>query len=229
MTVFEPRDCEFVLQQLHVSPGMEQRRREFAEAAVRAFAIVTRFASRLGWDHLVDRPLYTRFEVVPDQAELVSRVQQHAGEPEPVPLPTGGLAAALVDGYLIVVTPEEYMRVRPEYASQPDAWARLLAHELIHVLHERAVGSDDEAMGPKWFFEGLAVLGSEQDLGQRPRFSSAAEALATVKDDSRGSYARYENAVGYFAERVPLKELVSRARNGDFEDWLATLDWNLKG
>jgi hypothetical protein len=143
-------------------------------------------------------------------------------------VPTDGLAAALVNGHLIVVTPEEYMKVRPEYASRPDAWARLLAHEMIHIVHERAVGSDCDAMGPKWFFEGLAVLGSDQDLGQRSRFTSAAEALTTVKDDSRGSYARYNEAVGYFAERIPLKELVSRARNDDFEAWLGTLDGDLK-
>lgn len=120
--------------------------------------------------------------------------------------------------------PEEYSRLRPEYATEPDAWTRLVAHEIVHRLHVAILDGNEEAMGPPWFYEGFAVVGAGQPLGEDIVLTSAAEALSTVKNtQSRGSYRYYAAAVRYFAGRVPLRDLVQHAGRADFESWLLEL------
>jgi len=212
------------LRRLKITPELRHRAKEFAQSAVTAQRIVDRFAAEHRWEQHARRPFYSHLEVVATQAELFRRVLRLAGQPESTPLPSSGLAAALIDGRLIAVAPEEYARLRPQYASTRDSWARLLAHEMVHVLHERLVANDYDAMGPKWFFEGLAAFGANQDLGKAASFHSVADALNATKDNSAGSYGRYKAVVAFLLRKISLAELIGRAGEQDFENWIRSLD-----
>jgi hypothetical protein len=135
-------------------------------------------------------------------------------------LPTDGLAAGLVSRVLLTVTPEEYARARPKYASRNDAWPRLLAHELAHGLHARLVHGNEGAMGPKWFFEGFAIVASGQRLCSGVRPSALDEALLSAHAQGSGSYGVYDCVLRFLLKRLPLEEMVRNAGNANFEDWL---------
>ncbi|MCA9648192.1 MAG: hypothetical protein KC492_46180, partial [Myxococcales bacterium] len=136
-----------------------------------------------------------------------------------------GLSATLEEGHLLAVSPTEYQRLHPEYEHGDSAWPELLAHELVHGLHVAVLHGNADAMGPTWFFEGLAVVGSGQPFGQGRSFDSNRAALAALKEPSdprAGSYATYAAVVRYFMTKVPLPELIERAKDANFEQWLTT-------
>jgi predicted esterase len=217
----EVRSAEGVFGFVGVSEGLEGRRGEFARAVAQASALVDEFAREHGWQAQAQRPLLRSVEIYERQQDLWARILALHGLPEQ-PLPTPQLQAALEEGVLLAVTPEASAALAPAYARQPDAWPRLLAHEMIHRLHVEILEGDEEAMGPPWFFEGFAVLGAGQELDTGLYVQSAAEALALAHDTTSPEvYARYEAAVRYFARHIPLPELVAAAGRPDFEGWLA--------
>jgi hypothetical protein len=154
-------------------------------------------------------------EIFVRQADLWARIRELYALPGATPLPTPGLAAALEWGILLAVTPEEYMRVAPEYGSSPEAYQRLLAHEVAHRLHVSILGGDEDAMGPLWFYEGFAVVASG-DLTDPPRGNHTWEALIAPGPQA---YRRYGALLRRLMERIPLSDLVDRARAHDFEQW----------
>ncbi len=75
-------------------------------------------------------------------------------------------------------------------------------------------------MGPRWFFEGFAIVVAGQRLPFSGNFESASEAVdAATAASGRGSYATYGAVVRYLMTKVPLNELVQRAREPGFERW----------
>lgn len=97
---------------------------------------------------------------------------------------------------------------------------RALAHEIIHRLHIRILKGDEEAMGPQWFYEGFAVLGSGQPLWHDHKVDTIEQALMLRQYSGRGAYARYAAALHFLAARIPLQRIVAKAGAADFEDWL---------
>ena len=188
-----------------------------AEAIVKTFAITN------GWHAAIATPLFRNVEIYSTQEQLWRRMLEINHLPATTKLPSDGLAAANEKDLLLAVLPTEYARVRPEYARAPDAWTRLLAHELVHLLHVRIVEGDENAMGPTWFFEALAVIGSGQAIAQDLHFASVNEALAATQAGGRGSYARYGAVLRFFLTRASLNDLVKHAGRTDFETWLRKL------
>ncbi len=207
---------------LQLPPTHENRRSSIDEAVLAAVEIKTAFARAHGWVDEGDRSLFDRVEIFATQNELWQRVLELHDLPRDQPLPTKGLAAGLEHRHLLAVTPELYAEIAPEYAeADPDAWARLLAHELVHRLHVEILGGDEDAMGPMWFFEGFAVLGASQSLDRGLEYASFEEALAEAKDSASPlAYRRFVAAVRFFAARIQLSELVLHAGAPDFEAWL---------
>ena len=207
---------------LLLPPTHEDRRSSIVEAVAAAVEIKTTFARENGWVDEGDRSLFDRVEIFASQNELWQRVLELHDLPRDQPLPTKGLAAALEQRHLLAVTPELYVEIVPEYAqADPDAWARLLAHELVHRLHVEVLGGDEDAMGPMWFFEGFAVLGAGQSLDRGLGYASFEEALREAKDSASPlAYRRFVAAARFFAARIPLSELVLHAGGPDFEAWL---------
>jgi hypothetical protein len=199
--------------------GHEHRRVETVEAVLLALQIVREFAAVHGWSRHVRQPFFNAVEIYADQSALWRRILELNGV-EDAPMPTDALTAALEGEKLLAVFREEAERARPEYFRTPEDWARALAHEIVHRLHARILNGNEDAMGPEWFFEGFAVYGSGQPLGDAYEIASADEGLMLAAQRGRGAYARYAAAVRFFAERVPLPELVANAGTKDFDAWL---------
>jgi hypothetical protein len=208
---------DWVADRLTLPAGEEHRRRWYAEQVVAAHETIAAFAVEHGWASRV-RPFFQRVEVFADQAGLWARLRAVFGLPDDASMPTPGLAGALEQGVLLVVTPEVYARVEPRYGAAPGAYARLLAHEIAHRLHIAVLEGDEDRMGPAWFFEGLAVVASGDLVGLE--VATANDLWRHVRADGAGAYAHYAAALRFLAGRIPLPLLVARAGDADFEDWV---------
>lgn len=204
-------------------PELEGRRMEFARAVVEAQLISDAFAREHHWQAFAEAPAFESVEIYASQDELWKRVIGLTGLPPDAAIPSDGFAAGIVADVLVAVTPQEYRKLRPEYAARKGAWVLLLAHEIIHQLHQRIVGGDEKAMGPRWFYEGFATRGAGQHLGGE-EIRTMIEARTAMRAEGRGSYARFEQALRFFERRIPLRELVRRSGQQDFETWLSTLE-----
>jgi hypothetical protein len=218
----DPKSVDSVLRHMRAPPGEDLH--ELARAVVRARDYVHAFAVEHGWEAHAAVRTFDAVEIFRDHAEIFPRILAINDLPPETPSPTATIAAALEGRILLAVVPSEYQRQQPVYAAQQDAWARLLAHEMVHRLHPIILGGNEEAMGQPWFFEGFACLGAGQDFDADLTFASSAEALAAARDvRSPLAYRRFLAAVRYFAGQVPLAMLVARAGSDDFEAWLSTL------
>lgn len=212
-----PSNIKSVAQHLVCSNKLRPRRMEFASNVVEAYAIVRRFANLNGWEEYMRKLLFTSIKVFESQEELWSKIRNMTKSPEKHP-PTDGLSAALIYGCLMSVSPEEYERLRPEYALIDRAWTRLMAHEMVHQLHIRIIGTEDK-MGPQWFYEGLAMHAAGQRFGGHV-IAAIDDVIEAMHAESRGSYVKYVAAFEFFIERVNLNQMLQRAANHDFETWL---------
>lgn len=162
------------------------------------------------------------------QGEFIESLMSRAGTTTREELGTaansGGAAAAIDDATLLIITPDEYQRVRPEYTQQEDAFVRLIAHELAHSFHLQLVGGDPDKMGPEWFYEGLAAVIAGQLLGPSLEYSSAEEALENAAHPGRLRYASFSATVRYFAGQHSIPLLIENAAKPGFEGWLLACD-----
>lgn len=204
---------------LIVPQEYENRRLELRDAIVSAFNIVGDFAEQYHWSLHMRKPFFCRIEIYATQEALWRRILE-VNELSDIPVPTDALTAALEKEILLAVVPEEAKRARPEYFQDQEDWIRALAHEIVHRLHVRILKGNEDAMGPEWFFEGFAVVGSGQALGKDVEVEDVEQALKLANSRGRGAYGRYAAAVRFFAERIGLPELVAQAGQPGFEDWL---------
>ncbi len=213
-----------VLEHMTVSRSLNDKRNEYARDIVQARAIVQAFARHYGWQDFLRTRTIDSVEIFDSQQGIWRRLLDLDHLPATQPMPTAGLTATVEKRILVASSPEEYRRVAPAYAAaDPDSWARVLAHEMIHELHRLILHGHDDAMGPEWFYEGLAVFGAGQSIDRGLVYRGAKEALDGVRDTkSPGVYRRFVAAVRYFAARIPLPEMVERAGKPGFEAWLST-------
>lgn len=205
--------------ELRLPAQLEGQRHHYETLVRAAVATVGRFARAHGWGDAATRALPRAVEVHLDQPSLWRRLRDAFGLPDDAPLPTSALAGAVAGDDLIVVTPEAYACIAPAYAGTPGAYVRLLAHEFAHRLHVAVLDGDEDAMGPRWFYEGFAVVASGDlvDVAE-PALS---ELWAWLHDEGPGAYARYGAALRRVQRAVPLPELVVEAGRPDFEAWIA--------
>lgn len=197
---------------------LEHERRRYEAYVDDATALLERFAREHAWEAHVATAVPSVVEVYRDQQSLWRRLRAAFALPPRTPLPTPTLAGAVVGDALAVLTPDAYARVAPHYGAAAGAYVRLIAHELAHRLHVAILAGDEDAMGPRWFYEGFAVLASG-DLQGLPE-PDLATLWASLHDDGPGAYARYGAALRRLARTVPLPELVAAAGRDDFEGWL---------
>lgn len=197
------------------------RRGEFEAALDEAKRILIVFADENGLSP--PRGIETaRLTVHPSQDLLWREANKTPKGRDPPALPRKTLVA-LGGGYSVTaVTPEEFARVVPEYAAlRPDAWIRLIAHELVHGWHPEL--SRPRQLGPAWFVEGLAVIVADQGFGEDLQFSSAEAALEPMDGSDRHAYATYAARLRFFMQHAPVAQLIDRAGLPEFEAWLRTL------
>ncbi|HBW22059.1 MAG: hypothetical protein A2X28_09565 [Elusimicrobia bacterium GWA2_56_46] len=217
-------DTEAILSRLQTPVSETNKRVEYAHAVVEADNIVADYLTQHNWQAQAKASVYDSIEIFATQQELWNRIKEVNGITTDIPMPTAGLVAGLEARVLLAVTPEEYQRISPTYASaQKDFWMRLLAHEIAHRRHAVILGGNEDAMGPTWFFEGFAVLVSGQNIDSDLYYTSTDEALTQVAEKKPGAYSRYVAAVRFFLTKTTLPELVAHAGMTDFETWLKTL------
>ncbi|MDX2462925.1 MAG: hypothetical protein QNK31_00305 [Porticoccus sp.] len=187
------------------------------EKIERAVTIVRNFAAEHGWEEYCTSFDQTPVQIAQDQASLCTHLRD-IGELDDDPPP--GLIAVVLTEMVIVVDEDDVNNIRPEYLEIDDGWVRLIAHEFAHLLHEAIVSGDEEKLGPRWFFEGFACMAAGQTLGRVFDTESPEQVLEAVKLECRGQYAAFEAAVRYFCQRYDLADLVERAGNESFEQWL---------
>lgn len=222
---FDPASAKQVAARMTLAPQLEASREIWAAQVAEAWQVVQGFAQTHGWAQEAAEPTFDHVEIHATQAALWARVLALNNlDATRSPAQPAGLVAALEGRVLLAVTPETNRAVHPRYVGQEDAWMRLLAHEMVHRLHVAILAGDEEAMGPQWFFEGFAVVGSGQVLGPPLAYHSVAQALEEVKSNEPLAYRRFAAAVRYCSTLTPMAALVRHAGQADFETWLAALE-----
>jgi hypothetical protein len=133
-------------------------------------------------------------------------------------------SGTVVGRTLYLVSREQYRqhwdRLYSAWPWTDEEYHRLMVHELAHRAHEtfaiRLFGSAD-AMGPTWFFEGLAIMCAGQFQGSEPLMTRAeVGALLSDEASTRASYPLYGRIVRSLAQQSALKDLILRATDPGF-------------
>jgi len=184
---------------------------EIRLTVARAQGRVDRFAGDYGWEPLLRPLLYDSCEIYASSQAMGTRIRQLHNLPDTFQFPTGTLTGALEKHVLLFVAPSEYERMVPALARELNAYDKLMAHEIAHRLHVAILKGDEEAMGPRWFYEGFAVVAAGQH-------EDAVLADPTEAMLSR-SYAKFGALLRALMQHAPLPELVRKAGQPDFEEW----------
>ncbi len=203
---------------LTLPASLEHRREEFTVYVNSARRNIKNFAALHGWKDLTEEE-FMDIVMIFDDKEGFNRALLKLAEADPETKLPATYCAALEKRTLIAVTPEYYARVYPEGA-EDRSYEKLLTHEIAHRLHIRILEGDEEAMGPVWFYEGFAIFAADQ-FSEPHAALPGDEMIRIMNDPERGSYVKYNQIFRYFARKISLKELVSKAGATDFNEILA--------
>jgi hypothetical protein len=205
-------DIRFVL-----SASLESRREEFRQNYIHAQIRLRNFARQYGWEKLTETPFVTQIEIYDTKDGFDKRMRSFSPDETNAKIPKT-FSACIEKGIFAAVSPEIYVE---NYADgrEPDAYEKLMTHELAHRLHVRICKDDEDKMGPVWFYEGFAIYVADQLNLNRPKLSTA-EIWSILDASERGSYAKYNVVFRYFLKDAPLPEYVQRAGEPGFREWL---------
>lgn len=215
------------LVRLELPASLEPERQAYTSALEAARSHVVAWFDAQGL-RLDDRELIDAAVVFADVADARRRLAKHFSVTEDQ-IPDG--FSGTVDGKTLFLVPRAayertWARLYPEHPWSSGAYQQLMAHELAHRAHAleavKRAGSE-EGMGPRWFFEGLAITCAGQ-FAERPLPSLARapfEALVTSDATQVLSYPLYGQMFTSVAERRPVRWLVEHAGRGDFAARLA--------
>ena len=208
-----------------IPASLEAERASYQAEVTRALSEVSRFYEAVGFEmyprNMIDSVVL--FEKSSDARDYFTRT---LGAP-PDALPD--TFAGTVDGRtLYLVSRDAYRdiwkRLYPDWPWTDGTYRGLIVHELAHRAHEAVaisnLGSAD-AMGPPWFFEGLAMYCAGQFEEKRPPMTRD-EILKLVKAPSGppDSYPLYAGLVRSLAAEFQLKDLILRASEPGFPESL---------
>ncbi|HBS89048.1 MAG: hypothetical protein A2W91_06705 [Bacteroidetes bacterium GWF2_38_335] len=199
---------------------LENRRDELQTYVNNAKINISNFSKKYGWQDLMKEDFMDSVIIFDNKNDFNIALLKLAGADTTMSLPDT-YCAALEKRTLLSVSPEFYSKVFPE-GIEEKSFEKLLTHEIAHRLHVRILKGDEEAMGPIWFYEGFAMFVANQ-FSESDIILSQEEIIKIMKDPDRGSYVKYNYIFRYFAEKIPLKELISKAKNEDFNDELILL------
>jgi hypothetical protein len=206
---------------LELPPSEEGKRDEYVRLVTTALREVSAFFRAAGFVVRSGEMVHT-VRVFQDLASarghLVSALDVR---PEEIPDTFSG---TVVGPVLYLVAPPAYRRIwlqlYPEWPWTEETYHGLIVHEGTHRAHELIAltnfGSPD-AMGPPWFFEGLAVWCSRQFDGPEPLMTRA-EIEELLEEDGQPtvSYPLYGRLVRSLAALFPLRLLLERASKPGF-------------
>ncbi len=197
--------------------SLEARRPELSDKIDLARENLRVFAKNNGWEDLVKEEFMDSVMIFDDKALFNKILLALAGLDSTLALPDT-YCAALEKRVLIVMSPEYYARVYPE-GIEEQSYPKLLTHEMAHRLHIRILNGDEEAMGPIWFYEGFAIYAANQ-FSHSTLELTREEMMMMMQDPERGSYVQYNSIFRYFAKRLPVQELIEKARDETFNNAL---------
>jgi len=196
-------------------------RAEYHASLLQALAEVAGIFHSAGFDVTPHRLIDSAVVVIDAVAAREYLVASFGAQPEQVP---DTFAGTVIGQMLLIVAPESYrltwQRLYPDWTWTAETYHGLLVHELCHRAHEAVAVSESgsaDAMGPSWFFEGLAVVCARQFEISDPTLTLA-EVVSLMGEDSvpRVSYPLYGRIVRSLAARFSLKELILRALESGF-------------
>ncbi|MCD4782370.1 MAG: hypothetical protein K8T10_00925 [Candidatus Eremiobacteraeota bacterium] len=211
--------------------SLESKKEEFEQIILNAQRRVRRFAGKYGWKDLTDESFFDEVRIFDDkekfdrfllelQGMTIEEVLQSASMDSGTKIPktfSGGLEKRI----LFAVSPDLFAMNFPE-GIEEDSYEKLFAHEIAHRLHVRILDGDEDAMGAVWFFEGFAMYAVDQFSGKIPDLSKE-EIREILESKKRGSYLKYNAVFRHFAKKSSLPELVKKACDEDFIEWLLAL------
>jgi len=203
--------------QLILSGSMEKRKSEFQTYLDGAVRNIRSFAEKNSWQDLTKESFFDSVMIFDNKREFNNALLILAEADTSIELPDT-YCAALEKRTLVAVSPEFYAQVYPE-GIEEDSYEKLLTHEIAHRLHIRILNGNEEAMGPVWFYEGFALYAADQFKKSRVILGKN-EMIELMKDPERGSYEKYHYIFRYFVNRIALAELIVKAKDDNFNDWL---------
>ncbi len=205
---------------LHLEAALETQRAVLENHVLAAQKRLRTFAQAHEWAEHVEAPFAQSTRIYANKTTFDHDLLDLCGLDPALELPST-YCAALEQGVLMSVSPDLYRAVYPE-GDEPDAFEKLLTHEMAHRLHIRILHGDEEAMGPVWFYEGFALFAAEQLTHVAPTLTET-EIWEVVEMEERIDYRRYVTVFRYFLEKVPLPQLVEMAGKAEFADWLRSV------
>ena len=196
---------------------LQSRSNEFSAYLDKAIERVQKFAYENGWERHTAKSFMDKVMIFDSKPDFDKMLLELCEMPYDTELPET-YCGALEERVLAVVTPEIYSTVYPQGVEE-DFYTKILAHEMAHRLHIRILDGDEEAMGPVWFFEGFALYAADQFCRSKISLTKE-EIIEILRTEERGSYEKYAYIFRYILNDLTLQELVSKAGNKDFTDFI---------
>jgi hypothetical protein len=202
---------------LILSLSLEQRRAEFQSYLDEALKNIRNFAAKHNWQDLTKESFFDSVMIFDDKQKFNITLLKVAEADTTMELPDS-YCAALENRILMAVTPEFYEKVYPQ-GIEENSYAKLFTHEIAHRLHVRILHGNEDAMGPVWFYEGFALFAADQFVHSQVKLDKK-EMVELMTNPERGSYEKYNFIFRYFANQLSLHDLIGRAKDKDFNEWL---------
>lgn len=202
---------------MRLSESLEPQRPVLQETLLAAQRRLRSFAQKHHWQAYTQEPFAKRCQLYSDKASYDHDLLEMCGLDTNLQLPST-YCAALEQDVLMSVSPQLYRMLYPQ-GDEENAFEKLLTHEMAHRLHVRILKGDENAMGAVWFYEGFALHAAGQFEHNAPPLSMA-EIWDIVNDPERGSYKKYASVFQYFLRKVSLRQLVEKAAEEGFVNWL---------
>lgn len=200
--------------------SLEERRIEFINYIEAARKNINAFAEMHEWQELTKEEFIDSVMLFDNKNTFNITLLKLAEADTLMELPQT-YCAALEKRTLVAVSPEYYANVYPA-GVENRYYEKLLTHEIAHRLHVRILNGNEEEMGPIWFYEGFAMFVADQFSNSVINLSKE-KMIDIMKDPKRGSYENYSFIFRYFVKKVPIKELIKKAKDENFNDWLIAM------
>jgi len=200
-----------------LSDSLTSRKPEFNTYLGNAITKINLFAQRYGWNKLVEESFMDSYMVFDNRKDYDKKLSILSDMDENTEFPVT-YCGALEKRILITVSPEMYADVYPQ-GIEERSYEKLLTHEIAHRLHIRILNGDEDAMGPIWFYEGFAIFAADQ-FSKSDIILNPSEISKIINNPNRISYLKYGNIIRYFVKKIPLHQLIEKAKEDNFNEWL---------
>jgi len=202
---------------LKLSEKIKSEKELYSEIILDAQRRIRRFAEENKWKDLVSEPFFKGVEIYSEKRDFDNGLRRCLNLHKDFIIPESA-CAALENEILFSVSKELYRKIYPE-GDEPNAFEKLLAHEIAHRLHIRVLEGNEDAMGPIWFFEGFAIYAAGQFEEDKTKLTKT-EIKKVISTQDRISYRKYALVIRKILKKITLHEAVMNAFREDFNDWI---------